>query len=172
VTLKEPNKAELLPYFLQDLPPPTNIALNRKAFVNVINPLTQQAYEVVVDLLRKSVESVLRLPKEIQPPYAMDEEVDVEPIVLRDEGVQLRLGDLGINNISSVVTSFWLIEIKNIFKMVKWHLDYHFFYFVYRDFGYAGDRPEYFGKRIAQVFFFMKSFQEDNFFGIFNHCFI
>lgn len=37
--------------------------------------------------------------------------------------------------------------------------------FVTRKYGYSKDKPEYAGKRIAQVFFYGRNFENDNFYG-------
>ncbi|XP_035707590.1 copper amine oxidase 1 [Folsomia candida] len=134
ITLKEPLKSVLLPSFLDDTDPPF---VTRTAFANVIDPVTQTGYEVLVDLTRKKVTSLIKLDPGTQPMYTMNEDPDINAVVLADPQVQLRLAAVGLQNLSLVVPLYW-------------------------DFGYAGDRPEYLGRRVVQVFFSFQNVPNDN----------
>ncbi|OXA62583.1 Copper amine oxidase 1 [Folsomia candida] len=136
VTLKEPRKSELLPYFLNDTLPPF---VTREAFATIMDPMTQAGYEVVVNLLGKKVTSVVQLDPGTQQMFTIGDKEDINEVVLSDPEVRRRLEAMGLTNLSMVVP-------------------------LGGDFGYAGDRPEYVGKRIAQVFMTFQNFQYDNFF--------
>ncbi|OXA45327.1 Copper amine oxidase 1, partial [Folsomia candida] len=135
VTLKEPAKSLLLNAFLDDATPPHFIT--RHAFANVMDPVTETGYEVVVDLTRKKVTSVVKLDPGTQPMYAIDEDPDINAVLLADPQVQLRLAAIGLTNLSMVAPLYW-------------------------DFGYLGDRPEYLEKRVVQVFFSFQNVRNDN----------
>lgn len=100
VTLKEPRKSELLPYFLNDTLPPF---VTREAFATIMDPMTQAGYEVVVNLLGKKVTSVVQLDPGTQQMFTIGDKEDINEVVLSDPEVRRRLEAMGLTNLSMVV---------------------------------------------------------------------
>lgn len=72
-----------------------------------MDPVTETGYEVVVDLTRKKVTSVVKLDPGTQPMYAIDEDPDINAVLLADPQVQLRLAAIGLTNLSMVAPLYW-----------------------------------------------------------------
>lgn len=139
ITLKEPEKAILYPYFATNTQPPKH-SVSRLSFTILINPSNGDVYEVVTDLRKKSVLRWNSVDKNYQPMFAFDELDAVGKMLLEDPTVQKRLFKYQCTNLSLIVPDVW-------------------------KYGYDGDKPEYKGKRMAQSYFYVRQFDNDNFYG-------
>lgn len=136
IALKEPDKTVLLPYFLQDLDPPVDI-VPRRAFVMLISRDTGKVHEAIVNLNNKTVENWSYAPDGVQPLYSGDELDLGSWIAKNDSEVIKRCNELGWTDMNLVTADVWSI-------------------------GYVGDRKEYQGKRLLQIFMYGKKFELDN----------
>ncbi|OXA58555.1 Copper amine oxidase 1 [Folsomia candida] len=143
ILLKEPKKAELLPFFLRDeAPGPGEICRRSHTVLFDLNN-GGDVYEVVVDLDKGKVDSWTQMPRELhlQPMTAINEEGEIIPqMALSDLKVQERFKQLGVKNITAEVSSD------------PW-------FYIYND-----ENPAYKNRRIAQVWFYLRNFEQDNFY--------
>jgi primary-amine oxidase len=80
---------------------------DRAALVLLLDRNTQAGYEVVVDLVHKSVASFDRLPAGVQPPIMLDEFAEVEQAVKRSPEFLAALAKRGVTNADLVMVEPW-----------------------------------------------------------------
>lgn len=108
ITLKEPEKHLLLPYFLQGTTPPP-YSIPRKAFVILMERKHNIIQEIVVNLDAGKIETLEILPPDTQPAFSDHEHNYCVDIAKRDPRVQDRIRQLGFN-ISLVRASCWTVQ--------------------------------------------------------------
>jgi len=111
ITLQEPEKSVLLPYFLSNTDPPQGL-IPRRSFSIVVNPTTGLNYEAVVELQSASSATLIswnQLSPEIDTMFAGDELALVGEVALNDPAVQARVAIYGqpFTNVSYVVSDVW-----------------------------------------------------------------
>lgn len=140
ITLKEPEKSLLLPYFLNGKNPDPDV-IPRKSFVLLVEKQRNIVNELVVNLSTRKVESWIALPSGTQTPYSFEEGEDCETIAKEDLGVQQRCHEMGWYNMSLVTGICWGV-------------------------GYGKDRPQLANLiRPVQIYFYGKMFELDNLYG-------
>lgn len=108
INLKEPPKALLLPYFLQDQNPPCNSReIPRRAFVQLVEKQKNIVTEVIVNLFANVMESWKPLPLGTQATFTDEENVVGEEIAKADPQVHERCRQMGFPNMSLVVGEVW-----------------------------------------------------------------
>lgn len=108
IALKEPEKAVLLPYFLQGHDPPCNSPqIPRRVFVQLVEKRQNIVAEVIVNLFTRTIESLKILPRGTQATYTVEEDTLAGQITKNDPQVQERCRQMGWTNLSLVVTSSW-----------------------------------------------------------------
>jgi len=140
ITLKEPPKSVLLPYFLNDTDP-IGAYIPRHSFTVLLDRTTNRVYEVNVNLDTHFVESWNELPAGISPMYTLEEEHEIEEIAKANATVQERCERMGWTEMDMVEIDLWGM-------------------------GHVEDKPEYNdpNKRLATLYFFGKKFDGDNFY--------
>lgn len=118
ITLKEPKKSEVTPYFLNENDISSSPSIPRISYANVIDYSAKNAYNVVVNLSNSTVESVELLDPNAVVMFAEEDESDLAKIVLKDPRVQAKLLSLGLKNASSVVPLLWY-KLLPFFKFHK-----------------------------------------------------
>lgn len=142
ISLHEPEKVSLLPFFIKNEIPSLS-SIPRRSFVVILDSETFAGTEVIVNLSERRVESWLDLPGTLQPATNRPDRNLAEDIVKDDTGVQARCRQLGWSNMSLVAADIWPV-------------------------GYIGDmnttlfNPE---NRLVQSFFYGKMFGNDNEYG-------
>jgi hypothetical protein len=111
ITLQEPEKSILLPYFLADTEPPAG-SVPRKSFTILVDPNTGKTHEAVVEIRGPgdaTLESLTELPEGLDSMFAADELAIVGDLALLDPRVIQRLAVYGdiFTNTSHVVTDVW-----------------------------------------------------------------
>jgi Cu2+-containing amine oxidase len=144
ITLLEPPKSVLLPYFLVDKEPPVSV-YPRKSFTILIDRETSNAFELVVNLDTETVESFTQLPEGSVPSLSPEDLLQGEDIARSDVNVQRRCALLGYPNMTLVNADPWSI-------------------------GYIKDRQEngdkeFQSKRLIQLYLYGKQFDGDNAYG-------
>ncbi|CAL8110438.1 unnamed protein product [Orchesella dallaii] len=136
ITLKEPEKSVLLPYFLNDTSPRSN-SIPRRSFTILLDRSSNQAYEITVNLNTRQVESWNQAPAGVTPTLTPEELIESEQIARENATVRERCRRLGWTNMSLVNADPWSM-------------------------GYIGDRQEYQGRRLIQLYLYGKNFEADN----------
>ena len=95
ITLKEPAKSQLLPFFLNDTDYPPPQLFTRKSLVVAVHPQTGETFEGVVNLDTGNVESWTSLGTGVDSTFAADELNFVGELALQDPLVQERLAAYG-----------------------------------------------------------------------------
>jgi len=142
ITLQEPPKSVLLPYFLANTDPPVNVA-PRKSFTILIERGTGNGFEVVCNLDTDTIESFNPIPDGLMPSLSPEDLLNSEQIARSDPEVQARCAALGYPNMSLVAADPWTI-------------------------GYKADRQNdaaFQSKRIIQLYLYGKNFEGDNHYG-------
>lgn len=106
IVLQEPEKSVLLPYFLENTNP-QYLSIPRKSFVVLLDRQINRAYEVVVNLDRRQVESWNAAPSDVHPSFTPEEMLDAERVVREDSGVRERCRRLGWTDMSLVNADPW-----------------------------------------------------------------
>ncbi|XP_021955837.1 peroxisomal primary amine oxidase isoform X1 [Folsomia candida] len=135
ITLKEPPKDVLLPFFLSNKDPPADV-YPRKSFSVLIERSSGNVFEAVVNLKTKKVESLVQVHN-VQPSLSPEDLLRAEVITRSDATVQKRCASLGFPDMDLVYADPWSM-------------------------GYVGDRPEYQGKRLVQLYVYGKHSIDDN----------
>jgi len=142
ITLKEPKKSDLLPFFLSNsLPPPKSIP--RKSFSIIVERGSGKGFEVITNLDTEEVESFTPIPHGLRPPINPEDMIYAEEVLRRDPEVQRRCAEAGYPNISLVNADPWSP-------------------------GYIVDRldnPAFQSKRLIQLYLYGKNHEDDNFYG-------
>lgn len=126
ITLKEPKKSILLPYFKSGRDPPcSSPEIPRRVFVQLVEKTQNIVNEVIVNLLYKTIETMKVLPLGTQTTYTHQESVLSGTIVKADPRVQARCREMGWTNMSLVITGDWglaykkdIPELKNVIRPV------------------------------------------------------
>lgn len=142
ITLKEPEKRLLLPYYLNGTNPPFNSdEIPRQSFTVLVDKRQNIVNEVVLNLKTKQIISWKTLPHGTQTTWSAEDSDDCEIIAKDDLQVQKRCKEMGWGNMSLVVGECWGL-------------------------GYGKDRPALsIAIRPMQVYFFGKMFDYDNHYG-------
>lgn len=106
IALKEPEKSALLPYFLKDVNPDP-FSIPRRSFAVILDRGSNQAYEAIVNLDRRLVESWTAAPSDVQAPFTPEEMLNAERVTREDEGVIERCRRLGWTDMSLVFADPW-----------------------------------------------------------------
>lgn len=106
ITLLEPEKHLLLPYFLSGATPPP-YSIPRKSFTILVERKRNIVTEVVVNLGTRKIETWKLLPAGTQQPFTDEENSVCVDIVKRDPMVQERCREMGFFNMSLVRGSCW-----------------------------------------------------------------
>lgn len=144
ITLQEPPKSVLLPYFLSDTDPPFNVA-PRRSFTVLIERGNGLVHEVIVNLDTGKVESFTDVAPGLEPSLSPEDMLNAETVARMNDTVQARCADLGYPNMSLVNADAWSM-------------------------GYVGDKPEFQGKRLIQLYLYGKNSIHDNQYGKYIRC--
>jgi Cu2+-containing amine oxidase len=108
VTLKEPEKSIMLPYFLNDTDYPPIGSVPRKALIIGLHPQTAVTYEGTVNLDSGVLESWIGV-EGVDPSFAADEMDYIADLVLEEPLILERLSLYGpfYGNKSNVITDVW-----------------------------------------------------------------
>jgi primary-amine oxidase len=145
ITLQEPPKSVLLPYFLSNTPPPPDVT-PRRSFAILISRSDSRVFEVTVNLSENRVEKWEEVTDPNSNPSLSPEDLnDSEAIARANPEVQRRCAALGYPNMSLVNADPWTI-------------------------GYIGDRrrmmdPAFQGRRLIQLYLYGKNSATDNQYG-------
>ncbi|ORX47151.1 hypothetical protein DM01DRAFT_1327156 [Hesseltinella vesiculosa] len=135
ITLKEPNKQEMLSFLGWDTSKPRVSRIEREALVVALERPSMKCYEGIVSLDQEKLTSWVHVP-DVQPILTMDEMLEVEQLVLKDEKVIAECRELGITDMSSVFNDPWAIA---------------------RHVSYPGR-----GRRLMQALMYMRTCEDDN----------
>lgn len=120
ITLKEPQKSILLPYFLQDEDPPcSSPEIPRRAFVSLVEKEQNIVTELIANLLYSTIESMKVLPRGTQPVFTSQEDDLSDAIVKADPRVVERCLEMGWTNMSLVITADWSVNSRDDNPLLK-----------------------------------------------------
>jgi primary-amine oxidase len=143
ITLVEPPKSVLLPYFIESPPPGI---FPRKSYTLLHDRNEHKSYEVTVNLDSLRVENVSPVTSEAMLSFvAIEELINIEERVLSDPRVLERCTKLGYNNVSLIQADVWPYGYRKDDMSYK----------------YPGHKSE----GLLQVFMYGKSFNGDNYQG-------
>lgn len=106
ITLLEPAKALLLPLLLKDSSSDTT-RIPRKSFTILIEKLTGNVFEAVVNLTDEKIERFDAIPTGFQPTLTPEDCFEAERICKSDSLVQQRCIRLGLENMELIVADPW-----------------------------------------------------------------
>ncbi|CAL8121582.1 unnamed protein product [Orchesella dallaii] len=102
ISLKEPEKSVLLPYFLNDTTPPRTSVIPRRSFTILLDGVANQAHEVTVNLNTRRVEVWDLAPLGASPSFTPEEQEESMKIARENATVLERCRRLGWANMSLV----------------------------------------------------------------------
>lgn len=114
ITLKEPDKDLLIPYFLNDTDAPHNSAeIPRRSFTVLREKGTNTVNEVIVNLHTRSVESWKDTKFGTQAGVSLEEAFLAERIAKDDPQVQERCFQMGWGNMTNVLGEIWSLPLRD-----------------------------------------------------------
>ncbi|KAI9274189.1 copper amine oxidase [Sporodiniella umbellata] len=108
ITLKEPEKTQMLSYLGWDTAISSNSSIEREAFVIAVIRKTSEYFEATVSLTEEKLTSWKHVA-DAQAPLDSDTCKEIETIVREDEQVRKECLDLGITDISMISADVWPI---------------------------------------------------------------
>lgn len=110
VSLKPPNKYDLLPHFLADTEPAPG-SIPRISHVCIFHRETMRVFEAEVNVSVPATPTLVgweEMPYGLQPMTSLNEEGEQIPqVAIRDPAVQARFASLGVTNMSRVIGDAW-----------------------------------------------------------------
>lgn len=108
VTLEEPAKAEAVPYLEAEFHGDSLPTIDRRVFVSYYLKNTNKFHEAFINLSTQTIESNVRLGKNVHAPGDGEEIIAIEKIALEDAGVQKEIAKLQLPEGSVVVVDPWI----------------------------------------------------------------
>ncbi|KAH8819790.1 copper amine oxidase [Xylogone sp. PMI_703] len=108
ITLREPNKAEMMPYLAAEHDGKPLPHVERRAFVVYYLKNTDKLHEAIVSLSQGKVESNLRLGPNVHSNADGEEIILAEKVALEDEGVKAELAKLKLPEGTVVISDPWI----------------------------------------------------------------